>query len=295
MRESRTRQDNHVQAFIESRRKKERYIANFVALHYCRFSNRVLTIKKSHWIQRLDSKIPKTNTRCDHCSGFCWEKSVRGHKRLHYQLPCTLAMPLSPDICHCHTASVISIHSSQMTSWNPRCFTCPSVIPDLRGNMPDSAGCRAELRPYGGMSALPSFQDPPYPHTPCITPDQCIHTKAFSTRPVGRPQGWSFGQCLVSEPTQRTDSFFSSGRTTSLVGTCYRYNPHCLQGNSWACQSWEHHVRPSDALGLLLSYPKGDRDGLIKDGAHNLLLLSKSSLITKWKEIVLHINQYNLI
>lgn len=29
-------------------RKKERYIGKVMALHYCRYSNRVLAIKKSH-------------------------------------------------------------------------------------------------------------------------------------------------------------------------------------------------------------------------------------------------------
>lgn len=158
--------------------------------------------------------------------------------------------------------------------------------------MPDSADCRIELRPYGGMSALPSKihqQSPGTLHYP---------------RSVGSHQGFLYQSCgetlglvLWSMPALRAypkDRLISKQvhRTTLLVGTCYKYNPYCLQGNSWTCQSQEQHVQPSDPLGLLLSYPKGNRDGLIKDCVHNHLLLSKSSLITKWREIVLCIKQY---
>lgn len=230
---------------------------------------------------RMDSKIPRTSTKMQMwpllwvllgqvCEGT-WGVTLSAESPA---LPCTLtgnaAQSWHLPRPHCLW---ISISSSQVTNWNPRCFTCHSIIPDLRGNMPDSADCRTEPRPYEGwVPSLPrSISNSP---SPCTTPEQCMHTQAFPASPVGTPQGCSFGQSLLSGSTQRTDSFLSSEMTTFLAGTCYRYNPHCLQGNSWACQSQEQHVWPSDALGLLMSYQKGDRDGLIKDCVHNHLLLS---------------------
>lgn len=185
-------------------RKKERYIGKVMALHYCRYSNRVLAIKKSHWMMRLDSKTPRTSkVQMSHCSGSCWDKSVRGHKGLHYQLHHLLclaplpAMLLSPDICHGHTASGISTRSSR---W-------PTEIPDVSHATPSfqisEEICQAQLTAGltsghmgGWVPSLPrSISNA---HTPCITPDQ------------------SCGQRLVSEPTQRTDSFLNRWENNSI-------------------------------------------------------------------------------
>lgn len=113
---------------------------------------------------RMDSKIPRTSTKMQTwallwvllgqvCEGT-WGVTLSAESPA---LPCTLtgnaAQSWHLPRPHCLW---ISIPSSQVTNWNPRCFTCHSIIPDLRGNMPDSADCRTEPRPYGGMTAFPA-------------------------------------------------------------------------------------------------------------------------------------------
>lgn len=90
-----------------------------------------------------------------------WAGLSRGHEGLQAQLryplclAAHLAMPLSPDICHGHAASVISIRSSETTNWNPRRFTCNSIIPDLGGNTPDTAGHRDQDQALGWDECSP--------------------------------------------------------------------------------------------------------------------------------------------
>lgn len=136
MGESRTRQSNHVQPFIKSRGKKGICWSHGIALLYI------------FWYAPDHNEIPSTNevraqdTKDELRSADVTTALVpagaglsQGHKglqaQLHYLLCLAplLAMPLSPDICHHNAASVISIHSSEMTRWNPRCFTWNQEVP----------------------------------------------------------------------------------------------------------------------------------------------------------------------
>lgn len=155
--------------------------------------------------------------------------------------------------------------------------------------MPDSADCRTEVRPYGGM--CPPFQDPSaIPMHPAL-PQSVDSHQGLLYQSCGRPQGWSFGHCLVSEQTQRTDSFltrqenFISRNLLQIQSILLARDQLSLSKLGTTCSTLR-------SLGITLSYPKGDRDGMIKDCVHNHLLLSKSSHIPKWKEIVLCINLY---
>lgn len=243
-----------------------------MALHYCRYSNRVLAIRKSHWMMRLDPKHqgPAPKCRCYTALGPAGT-SLWGDTR-GYTISCITCSALHPYWQRC---SVLT----SATATLPLELAHTPLNDQLKSQMFHMPLHHSRSqRKYARLSWL---QDWPQ----AIWWDECPPFQAPSAIPTHITPDQSCGQCLVSEPTQRTGSLLNRWENNSSSSHLQQITIHT------ACKGIVELVKPSDPLRLLLSYPKGDRDGLIKDCVHNHLLLSKSSLITKYREIVLCINQ----